>query len=203
MSAHTKNVLADPRASLCVTEPDFAGAADARAMFVGRVSLIKGAEEAAEARQAYLAAHPNAYWASFGDFHMFKMADVRDVSFVGGFARAGSVTVEEYSAAAVDPCAPFAALVRRHMNRDHGASLKDYLRWVVGLGDDADGVEDVSMKHLDRFGFDLRVVQAGGASSGILRVPFDAPVTERKAIKAAIMGLSKRCAQLRDQAARS
>ena len=37
MSAHAKNLLADSRASLTVTEPGFEGAADARAVFTGRV----------------------------------------------------------------------------------------------------------------------------------------------------------------------
>jgi hypothetical protein len=42
-----------------------------------------------------------------------------DVSFVGGFARAGGVTVEEYAAAEADPLAAFAAPVMKHMNADH------------------------------------------------------------------------------------
>ena len=35
-----------------------------------------------------------------------------------------------------------------------------------------------------------------GGNTGVLRVPFEQEVTERKAIKDAIVALSKKCAQL-------
>ncbi len=41
MSAHTQNLLADPRASLCVTEAAFRGAADARVTLVGSVHKVR------------------------------------------------------------------------------------------------------------------------------------------------------------------
>jgi putative heme iron utilization protein len=41
MSAHTQNLLADPRASLCVTEAAFRGAADARVTLVGSVRKVR------------------------------------------------------------------------------------------------------------------------------------------------------------------
>lgn len=190
MSAHTKNILENPKASLCVTEKAFVGAADARAAFVGTLVALKG-EAADAAKAAYLLSHPTAYWVQFGDFTMFAMQEVLDISFVGGFARAGGVTVEEYRGASVDPCAAFAAPVMAHMNGDHGSSLQEYLRWVVGVEAE---VEAVAMKRLDQHGFDLRVTQKGGGT-GVLRVPFDEPVTERKAIKTAIVNLTKKCAE--------
>eukprot|EP00614_Pseudopedinella_elastica_P032463 CAMPEP_0172615438 /NCGR_PEP_ID=MMETSP1068-20121228/59236_1 /TAXON_ID=35684 /ORGANISM="Pseudopedinella elastica, Strain CCMP716" /LENGTH=353 /DNA_ID=CAMNT_0013420581 /DNA_START=52 /DNA_END=1113 /DNA_ORIENTATION=+ len=197
MSAHTKNVLVNPRASLCVTEPEFLGAADARTTVVGTMRILKG-EERERAEEAYLKSHPNAYWVKFGDFTMFRMEELKEISFVGGFARAGSITPEEYSAASVDPCLGFAKPVMAHMNDDHGDSLKEYIRWIVGV--DAE-LESVEMKRLDRFGFDCRVTQKGG-STGVLRVPFQGgePVTERKDIKSAIVDLSKACAQRKAEA---
>jgi len=198
MSAHTKNVLVNPVASLCVTEPNFVGAADARTTFVGTMKVLKG-EARQVAEEAYLKAHPDAYWVKFGDFTMFRLEDVKEISFVGGFARAGGITVEEYQAAEVDPCSAFAAPVMSHMNQDHEDSLKEYIRWAVGV--DAE-LEKVEMKRLDRFGFDCRVTQKvpkgapSGGSTGVLRVPFEGgPVTERKDIKTAIVNLSKLCAE--------
>ena len=193
MSAHTKNILVNPQASLCVTEPNFVGAADARTTFVGRMVMLKG-DEAETARVAYLKSHPGAYWVQFGDFTMFRLEDVKEISFVGGFARAGQITLDEYQSAAVDPCAAFASSVMAHMNEDHSESLLDYLTWIVGVGDT--DIESAAMKTLDRHGFDLRVNQKGGGS-GILRIPFESPVTERKDIKSAIVGLSKKCAALK------
>ena len=40
MSAHTQNLLADGRASLCVTEAAFRGAADARVTLLGTVRKV-------------------------------------------------------------------------------------------------------------------------------------------------------------------
>ena len=194
MSAHTKNLFNDPRCSLCVTEPGFVGAADARTTFVGNMEKMSGDAEAA-ARETYLKYHPNAYWAQFGDFTMWKLADVKEISFVGGFARAGGITAEEYASAEVDPCAAFAAPVMAHMNDDHASSIMDYLAYIVGVGADTE-MEKAEMKRLDRYGFDVRMTQPGGAS-GVLRVPFPEPVTERKDIKSAIIALSKQCEEIK------
>ena len=157
MSAHTKNVQRNPMASLCVTEPTFQGAADARTTFCGSMKILSGDDDEA-ARAAYLESHPNAYWVQFGDFKMYRLEDIQEISFVGGFARAGGITFEDYSGASVDPCAAFAAPVMAHMNDDHSDSLKQYLQWLVGVGD-ASTIDKAEMKRLDRLGFDVRVSQ--------------------------------------------
>ena len=189
MSSHTGNLNADSRASLCVTEPDFRGAADARVVLTGDVKPVPKEDQEA-VRAKYLEKHEGAYWVNFGDFTMFRMEEVLDISFVGGFARAGGITPEEYYEAAVDPCLKFAAPVMAHMNDDHESSIKGYIEHLVGAGP-CDGAK---MKRLDRFGFDVRVKQ--GPGEGVLRVPFPEPVTERSKIKTAIMGLSKQVAKI-------
>ena len=190
MSSHTKNVLANPRASLCVVEKGFEGAADARATFVGSVIQLQGVQ-AESAREAYLNAHPGAFWVTFGDFNMYRLEEIKEISFVGGFARAGTISHGDYKAARVDPLADFAGPVISHMNQDHSDSLKEYLRYIVGV--DAE-IDSAKMRRLDRYGFDVSVYQKGGGS-GNLRVPFDEPVTERKAVKNAIVKLSQICAE--------
>lgn len=95
------------------------------------------------------------------------MDEIKEVGFVGGFARAGGVTVEEYMAASPDPLMQFADPVMKHMNDDHVDELKDYVTYLVGV----EGVVDsVAMKRLDKYGFDVRVSR--GTESGILRIPF-------------------------------
>ena len=150
------------------------------------------AEQADAAREAYVKAHPTAFWAQFGDFKMYGMTEMLDVSFVGGFARAGGVTVDEYLEASVDPCLAFSEPVMGHMNGDHGSSLKQYVEVLVGCAP----VKSARMKRLDRLGFDVRVEDAESGSTGVLRVPFDEEVTERKKIKDAIVALSKKCAEI-------
>jgi len=188
MSAHTVNLMSDGRASLCVTEKGFVGAADARVTLVGTVKKVEG-EEAEELRSAYMASHAGAYWAQFGDFSMYRMEDIKQVSFVGGFARAGSVTPEEYLAAKPDPLHLFAQPVMKHMNDDHTDALKDYVRYLVGVEGPIDKVE---MRRLDRLGFDMRVTN--GNDSGLLRIPFENEVRERKDVKTAIVALSQKVA---------
>jgi len=193
MSSHTGNLLADSRASLCVTEPDFRGAADARVVLTGKVDAVPK-EEQEVVRKQYLEKHPGAYWVNFGDFTMFRMDDILDIAFVGGFARAGGTTPQEYYEAAIDPCVAFAEPVMKHMNDDHEASLKSYIEFLVGAGP----CDSAKMKRLDRFGMDLRVKQGDG--EGVLRVPFPEPVTERAKIKTAIIGLSKQVAAMQEEA---
>jgi len=186
MSAHTQNIRKDGRSSLCVTESAFKGAADARVTLVGTVEEVKDKEEADVLRAKYREFHAGAYWASFGDFGIFRMTDVKEVSFVGGFARAGGVTVEEYMAAEPDPLLEFANPVMKHMNDDHTDALKDYVQYIVGVEGAIDRIE---MKRLDKFGFDVRVTK--GDDSGVLRIPFMEPVTARKGVKEAIVSLSQ------------
>ena len=132
LSSHTQNLLSNPKASLCVTEPKFKGAADARVTLIGSVNLVDG-EESDALRKEYMVSHPGAYWAEFGDFKIYRMDKIEDVSFVGGFARAGGVTVEEYMSAEPDPLMAFADPVMNHMNEDHTDSLKEYVTYLVSL----------------------------------------------------------------------
>ena len=125
------------------------------------------------------------------------MSDVKEVSFVGGFARAGGVTVEEYMAAEPDPLLSFANPVMKHMNDDHTDALKDYVKYLVGVTGDIDKIE---MKRLDKLGFDVRVTK--GDDSGVLRIPFSEPVTNRKDVKGAIVSLSQLVAIKKDEMAK-
>ena len=84
--------------------------------------------------------------------------------------------------------------VMRHMNEDHTDALKDYVQFLVGVEGEIDQIE---MKRLDKHGFDVRVRK--GDDSGVLRIPFDQPVTERKAVKEAIVALSQQVAAKKAQ----
>jgi putative heme iron utilization protein len=98
MSTHTQDLLANPKCSLTVTAKDFKGAADGRVNLMGQVELLTVEAEKQAARDTYLIKHPGAFWVNFGDFHWYRM-NVEKVRFVGGFARAGSVSADEYACA--------------------------------------------------------------------------------------------------------
>lgn len=98
LAAHTKDMLADARVSLLVTQPEGEGV-DAQAL--ARISiqgaarqLEKGSGEEREARGAYLARFPEAApLTEFGDFSFFAVRPVQ-ARFVAGFAQAMSLTGE-------------------------------------------------------------------------------------------------------------
>ena len=98
MSTHTQDLTANGNCSLTVTAKDFKGAADGRVNLMGQVELLTDEAEQEMARTIYLAKHHDAFWVDFGDFHWFRMT-VEKVRFVGGFARAGSVSADEYAEA--------------------------------------------------------------------------------------------------------
>lgn len=117
MSSHTTDLNAGQpagaAAALTVTAAGFKGAADGRVSLTGVVKRIEAEEEIASMRELYRAKHESAFWVDFGDFSWYRMAELKTVRFIGGFARAGQVSAKQYLGAAVDPIQAFAAPVVR------------------------------------------------------------------------------------------
>jgi hypothetical protein len=104
LSPHTKHLLADARASLLVTEPDDERAdvqTLARITLTGRVQAVPRDTPAYDAgRTLYLAKLPAAAMLfDFGDFGLFRLVP-DGARYVGGFARAYTLTPEHLRAAA-------------------------------------------------------------------------------------------------------
>ena len=125
MAEHTRNLDADPRASLLVVEDTPAGAdplASGRVTLLGRAEEVVDPQERAAARAGYLAANPAAFYVDYGDFRCLRLV-VTDVRYVGGFGRMSWVDVQDYAAAEPDPLLPAAPGIISHMNTDHADSL--------------------------------------------------------------------------------
>lgn len=152
MANHTQNLLADPRASLLVTQPDAGDPLGAsRVTLLGNVVTIRE-PEVAEARKLYLDRYENSrHWVDFEDFSFYRMEMV-DVYYVGGFGVMGWISAEQYQHAEPDPLADAAAGIMQHMNADH----KDAL---ILLAKTCSGIEarDAAMTSVDRLGFHLRL----------------------------------------------
>jgi putative heme iron utilization protein len=187
MSQHTRDVMENPRATLTVTCGEFESVADGRVSLSGFVRVIEDEEERREAREAYLKTHPGAYWVDFGDFTWFKMTDIAGCRIVGGFARAGSVSASEYEGTTRDPVAGFSRPVCGHMNADHGDALVAMAKRYAGL--ECDSVE---MRSIDALGINCRVTKRGETFS--LRLPFESPAMDRKAVKEQIVLMTKAAA---------
>jgi hypothetical protein len=166
LAMHTQNLAADRRASLLVTQPGGVGdpLAAGRVTVLGEVAPVPDADRAA-ARQAYLAAHPNAAsWVDFPDF-AFHRLEVRDVYWVGGFGAMDWISADAFRAARPDPLADAAASIMDHMNRDHADALRLYARVLARTEAD-----EASMISVDRLGFRLRV--RSGDRPDSVRIPF-------------------------------
>ena len=63
--------------------------ADARVSVTGHAKLVPDDQQAAF-QQQYMKANTESFWADFGDFKAYHMAEVLAVHFNGGFGRAGT-----------------------------------------------------------------------------------------------------------------
>eukprot|EP00933_Yihiella_yeosuensis_P011211 TRINITY_DN11833_c1_g1_i1.p1 TRINITY_DN11833_c1_g1~~TRINITY_DN11833_c1_g1_i1.p1 ORF type:complete len:366 (+),score=84.73 TRINITY_DN11833_c1_g1_i1:50-1147(+) len=193
MSSHTTDLLKDKRCSLTVAAKEFKGAADGRVNLIGEATKIESEEERKAAREVYLKKHPKAFWVDFGDFTWMRM-EVQHVRFVGGFARAGSVTAEDYAAATPDPISAFAAGVAGHMNADHRDSTIAMVRNYVGVD-----VDDAEITSMDSLGMYVKVSRTPKAADQMqqfkIRLPFIRKLQDRKDAKDVIVEMTKASAE--------
>ncbi|GAC1299897.1 MAG: hypothetical protein NVSMB23_30860 [Myxococcales bacterium] len=91
LAQHTRNAIADPRASLLVQEsaaldPGADPQACGRVTLLGRIALVAAAEEA-DARARYLARHPQAARTALGHDFRFYALSIEEARFIGGFGK--------------------------------------------------------------------------------------------------------------------
>ncbi len=186
MAEHTQNALADPRASLLVTEPVPDGAdplASGRATLMGRMVPVPDDEREAT-RELYLAANPSAsYYIDFGDFTFFRL-DVESIRYVGGYGRMSWVDAGGYAVAEPDPLAgDIAAGIVAHMNEDHAEAQVLYCRHLARRVD----TTSASMSAVDRYGFEM--VAEGPSGRSAVRIAFDEPCADGQAVRTAMVAL--------------
>lgn len=170
MAMHTKNLKADPRASLFVAAPeaqdDPLGAA--RMTLLGKAEQVPG-DDVAVARAAYLDRHESAkYYVDFADFSFWRLAPI-DLYFVGGFGVMGWVEKSDFERSAPDPLAEFASDILVHMNEDHVPAMIAIARREKGIE-----ASEAKMTAIDRLGFHLRLTTPERIRS--VRVGFPAEV---------------------------
>lgn len=193
MSTHTQDLLVDSRCSLTIASKEFKGAADGRVNLMGNVKLVPKAEREA-LKEVYLAKHPNAFWVNFGDFSWFRMDEIIDIRFVGGFARAGNVLPEDYIAAKPDPIMKFGMQIASHMNDDHSGATKAMISNAIpGLD-----VDDAFITSVDSLGMYIKVKRTPRSKKQFqefkLRLPFPRQVMERKDVKQVIVEMTQAAA---------
>ena len=158
LAEHTKNLLADERASLIVHPCADDAQAAGRVTLVGRAHAL---EEKTALRTRYLRYLPQA--AQYFDMHDFRFfrLEIEAVRYIGGFGKIHWVEPAHFAAPANDLEQAEEGILA-HMNQDHGRNLKDFCRHVHGLSP-----ERAEMIGIDVDGFDVR------ADGKVLR--FDCP----------------------------
>jgi putative heme iron utilization protein len=169
LSAHTGNLIADPRASLLIA-PGGKGDPLAHARITLKLRARRIARETLEGlriRRRFLARQPKAaLYADFGDFSFFALA-IEAASLNGGFGKAyelgpADILSESTQALALAEIEEGAVA---HMNADHAEALKLYARVLLGARDGA-----WQATGLDPDGLDLALGDA------VLRLGFPASV---------------------------
>jgi hypothetical protein len=123
--------------------------------------------------------------------------EVEHVRFVGGFARAGSVTSEEYITAKPDPISEFGGAIASHMNDDHmSATIAMVQANVPGMeADEENPMEEAIITSVDSLGMYVKVTRKEAMAflpkSFKLRLPFSRPATDRKDIKTLIVEMTQ------------
>ena len=168
LALHTKNILADPRASLMLDErKDGDPLEGVRVMLMG--TLVPTAD--AHARAAYLRRHPEAeMFAGFADFSFYRMT-INRAHLVAGFGRIVDLAAQDILTEVSDAEALLAAEGEAiaHMNADHAEACRLYATKLLGgpngawtcVGVDPEGIELQCGRTALRLFFPQRVTGPG------------------------------------------
>ncbi len=168
LAIHTKNILADNRASLMLDErKDGDPLQGARVMLMGEVAE----ERSSSARTAYLLRHPEAeQFVSFTDFSFYRL-DIAKAHLVAGFGRIVDLAPQDILTDVSDAQALLDAQAEAiaHMNTDHAEAARLYATRLLGgadgdwrcVGIDPEGIELQKGRTALRLPFPQRVTGPG------------------------------------------
>jgi heme iron utilization protein len=136
LAVHTKNILADPRASLMIDERKEGDPLQgARVMLMGTAS----ATEDPEARRRYLERQPEAeMFVAFADFAFYRLA-LKGAHLVAGFGRIVDLAPADILTP-VDDAADLTAAeadILAHMNADHADTCRLFATKLLDAADGA------------------------------------------------------------------
>jgi len=132
LAEHTKNILANPRASLLLDETGGLGdpLEGARVSVCGTMEKV----DIPSARARFLNRHPSAArYADFDDFDFYTLK-IEGAHFVGGFGRISDLTANDLTTDTSDAAQLMAAEAEivAHMNADHAGAVALYATKLLG-----------------------------------------------------------------------
>lgn len=181
LAVHTKNILADPRASLMLDERK-----EGDPLQGARITLMgtMAATDDAAARRRYLARQPEAeMFASFGDFSLYRMT-VKTAHLVAGFGRIVDLGAEDLLTETGDAAELLASEqdIVAHLNRDHLDAVQLYATRLLGaragewrcVGCDPEGLELQFGRTALRLAFPERVRELAALREALKRLAQEA-----------------------------
>ncbi|KAG9154492.1 hypothetical protein Leryth_024650 [Lithospermum erythrorhizon] len=164
LAIHTRNLLADPRCTLVVQIPGWSGLSNARVTIFGDVFPLP-ADEQEWAHQHYIAKHHQGPSQQWGNFYYFRMQNISDIYFIGGFGTVAWVDVKEYEDIQPDKIAVDGG---EQYLKELNVTFSKLLKELLSLESE---VDDVALISIDSRGFDIRVRQ--GAQFNVQRISFE------------------------------
>ena len=168
LAVHTRNLVADPRASLMLAESREGDPLEgARVMLMGTV----GVTDDARARRRYLDRHPDAaLYADFADFAFYRLA-LNAGHLVAGFGRIVDLKPADVltDLGGADALVSAEHEIVAHMNEDHADATRLYATRLLGAGEgewrcvgcDPEGLELQLDRKALRLNFPQRVASPG------------------------------------------
>ncbi|XP_021297036.1 uncharacterized protein LOC110426196 isoform X2 [Herrania umbratica] len=164
LAIHTRNLLADPRCTLVVQIPGWSGLSNARVTIFGDVYPLPDHQQE-WAHKQYIAKHQQGPSQQWGNFYYFRMQNISDIYFIGGFGTVAWVDVKEYEVLKPDKIAVDGGEQNlKELNSTFSKPLKELLSTETE-------VDDAALISIDSKGIDIRVRQ--GAQFNIQRLSFE------------------------------
>jgi heme iron utilization protein len=186
LAEHTRNLAADARASLLVTEPEVAGGdplARGRVTLVGDAAPVPDAEQDAATALVATRVPAVAGYAGYGDFRCYRLV-VRAIRWVGGFGEMDWVDADAYGDADVDPVLPHRHGIAAHMDDDHGDA--GVLLCAQALGTT---VTAATMRHVDRHGCEYVARTGDDDALAVVRLGFSEPARSHEDVRRLVVEL--------------
>ncbi|XP_042025502.1 uncharacterized protein LOC121772449 [Salvia splendens] len=165
LAIHTRNLLADPKCTLVVQTPGWSGLSNARVTIFGDVYPLP--EDQQEwAHKQYIEKHLQGPSQKWGNFYYFRMQNISDIYFIGGFGTVAWVDVKEYEDLRPDQIAVDGGEQNlKELNAIFSKPLREL------LSKEAEEVDDAAFISIDSRGVDIRVRQ--GAQFNVQRISFE------------------------------
>uniref|UniRef100_A0A2N9J3M2 CREG-like beta-barrel domain-containing protein n=1 Tax=Fagus sylvatica TaxID=28930 RepID=A0A2N9J3M2_FAGSY len=152
LAIHTRNLLADPRCTLVVQIPGWSGLSNARVTIFGDVYPLPENQQE-WAHKQYISKHQHGPSQQWGNFYYFRMQNISDIYFIGGFGTVAWVDVKEYEMLQPDKIAVDGG---EQNLKELNAIFSKPLKELLSIESE---VDDAALISIDSKGTDIRVRQ--------------------------------------------